>query len=412
MRRVVLGSLLGFACFACAQQQQPPGDVFESGSGAETPAQAVQKLYNLTAEIIDDPSSGYDAKTDHWPEADADWQQWDNSMQADGNALTQQQRQVLPACADHLNAAIDAAERSYRIQRSQPNNSAAQATAQKLLATARSDFAQCNLADALNGSNGNPATGANSPGSQPGAPIKGGVSTGPNGTPGTTGGGSPGAPPTTGTQPGTPPGTTPQGAPPGAKGVGRTLVPTKPTPAKSDAPTPPNVPAFEKAMSDCLRAQLPYAFPQTVDPSFLSSAVNLVGPEVDRNVPFAQLNPASQIFALETAMALQAQWTHDKVYGGNPYDDSDSIDYLVGWLEQCLERAGLRPEENDASPNVAWALYATYLGVGSDVGIKNTHIRYFLEGYTFNSPSTPPPSLMAPKPPTPLPGLIPRKPQN
>jgi hypothetical protein len=62
MRRVVLGSLLSFACFACAQQ--PVGDVYESGvAGAETPAQAVQTLYKITATITDDPSSGYDPKT-------------------------------------------------------------------------------------------------------------------------------------------------------------------------------------------------------------------------------------------------------------------------------------------------------------------------------------------------------------
>jgi hypothetical protein len=67
MRKWVLGALFGFACIACAQQQQAPGDVYESGSGAETPAQAVQKLYTLAAKMTADPSSGYDAKTDHWP---------------------------------------------------------------------------------------------------------------------------------------------------------------------------------------------------------------------------------------------------------------------------------------------------------------------------------------------------------
>jgi hypothetical protein len=203
MRRLVLGSLLSFACFACAQQPQPPMDVYESGGNAETPAQAVQKLYELAAEMSGDPSSGYDAKTDHWPEADAAWQQWDNSMGLNGNALTQQQRNELVPCAAHLGAAIDAAERSYRVQKSQPNNSAAQADAQKLLGTARSDFEQCNPADALNGSNGNPATGTASPGS-PGNPLKGGVSTGPDDTPGATNGGGPGTPPATGTQPASP----------------------------------------------------------------------------------------------------------------------------------------------------------------------------------------------------------------
>jgi hypothetical protein len=163
MRRLALGALLSFACFACAQQ--PVGDVYESGTSAETPAQAVQKLYELTAEITDDPSSGYDAKTDHWPEEDAAWQQWDNSDPNGSSAAIQKQRTELAACAAHLSAAIDAAERSYRIQKSQPNNSAAQADAQKLLGTARSDFEQCNLADALNGTNGNPASGTASPGS-------------------------------------------------------------------------------------------------------------------------------------------------------------------------------------------------------------------------------------------------------
>jgi hypothetical protein len=237
MRRLALGSLLSFACFAYARQQQIPqqqipqqqipqqqipqqqipGDVYESGANAGTPAQAVQKLYELAAEMSGDPSSGYDAQTGHWPEADAAWQQWDNSMGSNGNALTQQQRQVLTACATHLNSAIGDAERSYLIQKSQPNNSAAQADAQKLLGTARTEFEQCNLADALNGSNGNPAPGANSPGSQTGGtpgsgsnpPIQGGVSTGSNGTPasgtpGTTLGSGPGTPPATGTQPGSP----------------------------------------------------------------------------------------------------------------------------------------------------------------------------------------------------------------
>ncbi len=232
MRRLALCSLLSFASFAYAQQQQPPqqqapGDVYESGVTPESPAQAVHKLYLLATEMTDDPSSGYDAKTDDWPEADADWQQWGNSMAAEGNTLTQQQRASLVPCAAHLGTAIGDAERSYRIQRSQPNNPPAQADAQKLLATARKEFEQCSPADALNGSNGNPAPVANGPGSQTGGtsgggsnpPVQGGVSTGPDGTPGTgtpgTGtpasgapgtnlGSGPGTPPATGTQPGSP----------------------------------------------------------------------------------------------------------------------------------------------------------------------------------------------------------------
>src|ERR1700683_1086181 len=130
MLRVVLGWLLSFGCFACAQP--PGGDVYESGgASAETPTQAVQNLYKITATITSDPSSGYDAKTDHWPEADGAWQQWDNSMAANGNSLTQQQRTELTPCAADLGAALDAMERGYRIQISQEGNAPAQAAAQQ-----------------------------------------------------------------------------------------------------------------------------------------------------------------------------------------------------------------------------------------------------------------------------------------
>ena len=202
IRRVVLGSLLSFACFACAQQQpasaqqqQPVGDVYESGSGAGagSPAQAVQKLYELAAEMTDDPSSGYNATNGNWPDADAAWAQWGNAIGQNGNTLTQQQRAVLTACAANLSAAIDSAERSYRIQISQQNNPPAQADAQQLKATAQKEFALCNLADALNGSNGTPATGGASAGGS-GAPIQGGVNTGSNGASGSGAPGTPGGP--------------------------------------------------------------------------------------------------------------------------------------------------------------------------------------------------------------------------
>ena len=410
MRRVVLGSLLSFAFFACAQQ--PVGDVYESGgAGAETPAQAVETLYKITATITGDPSSGYDPKTTHWPEADAAQQQWDTSMAANGNTLTQQPRQGLVPCAAHLGTARDSAERGYRIQISQQDNAAAQATVKQLYGTARSEFAQCNLVDALNGSNGNPATGGT------GAPIQGGVSTGSNGTPGTTGGGAPGTPQTPGTQSGTPPGPTPQGPPPGSKGVTRTPgipgVPGTPTPGlptpkpgtppPSDTPTLPNIPAFEKAMSDCLNAKVPYAVPPNIDPSYLMKATSLAPDDV-RVTPFNKMSAPSQIFLLETAMTLQAQAIRDAKYGANPYDDQDSLNYMVGWLDRCMVNAGQIPTFTTDSPNNPLTLYATYLGVNSD----SNQVHYFFEGFT--TEYVPPPPLMPPQPPSIVPGLVPLKP--
>ena len=227
MRRFVLASLLSFASLASAQQQ-PIGDVFQSGSGATTPVQAVQNLYKIAVEINNDPSSGYNPKTDHWLEADAAWQQWDNSMALNGNALTQQQREELAPCAAHLNTAIDSAERGYRIQIAQKGNASAQAAAQQDFAAGRAALALCNLADALNGSNGNPA-----PSGSSGAPIQAGVSTGQNSTPGTTDGGPASGSPT---NPGTPGTGTPATGNPRTPLQGST---SKPGPTSGPQPAKP-----------------------------------------------------------------------------------------------------------------------------------------------------------------------------
>jgi hypothetical protein len=271
MRKVVLGYLLGFACFASAQQQQPVGDVYESGSGAgaETPAQAVQKLYELAATMTDDPSSGYNAKTSSWPEADAAWAQWDNAIGLNGNTLTQQQRSVLVPCAANLGAAIDSAERSYRIQISQVGNAPAQADAQQLKATARKEFELCNPADAMNGSNGTPATAGGS-----GPPIQGGVNSGANGNPGS---GAPGAPSgspllktgTSYTEPG--PGSQGTGTPGSGmprSGTPGTILDSGPgTPPSNSGTNPPSKAPGTGGPSKGGPGQQPTATPGTPDPN-------------------------------------------------------------------------------------------------------------------------------------------------
>jgi len=407
MHRVVLGSLLSFAWFACAQK--PVGDVFESGgAGAETPAQAVQALYKIAATITGDPSSGYDPKTNDWPEADAAWQQWGTSIRQNGNALTQQQREGLVPCAAHLGTALDSAERGYRIQISQQSNSAAQPTVQRLYATARSEFAQCNLADALKGSNGNLATGGTSSGSQSGgtsggglgASIQGGVSTGSSGTPGMAGGGGPGTPQTPGTQSGTPPGTMPEGTPPGSKGVVRENPPPGQAPAKS---SPPDIPAIEKAMSACLTKKLPYLAPLTLKPSFLALAS---APASARAAPFDQLPGESQVFLEETAMGLQAMVAHNNKYGENDYNDADSRDYLVGWLDDCLLNAGLQQDYTNDTTDDPRQAYGKFLSLP----MSDQRVEMFNHGYQDGSSGLPPLPLTPPETPSQNPGVLPLKP--
>jgi len=186
--------------------------------------------------------------------------------------------------------------------------------------------------------------------------------------------------------------------PPGRKGITN-----KPAPAP-DVPTIPNIPAFEKAMTKCLSAKLTYSFPQTVAPNFLKMAIDSYGPDAEQDVPFAQLSPISQIFAEETAMALQTQGTHDADYGGNPYNHFDSIEYLVGWLDRCLASAGLRPTSNDNSPNAPWTLYVLYTGNKP----KSVDGQYFFKGFTTFGIT--PPSLKPPQPPSKRPGLLPLAP--
>jgi hypothetical protein len=183
--------------------------------------------------------------------------------------------------------------------------------------------------------------------------------------------------------------------PPGSKGITNEPLPTP------DAPTVPNIPAFEKAMTKCMSGKVPFAFPPTVSPKFRDMAINYYGPKAERNKPFAQLSPISQIFAEETAMALQMQATHDGIYGGDQYNYSDSIDYLVGWLDRCLMAAGLRPSTNDNSPNNPWRLYVGYTGVNP----QDLDDQYFLKGYTTWGIN--PPSLKTPQPPSIVPGLLP-----
>jgi hypothetical protein len=200
-----------------------------------------------------------------------------------------------------------------------------------------------------------------------------------------------------------PPGTTLEGTPPGTKGVTRTPGPSTPTPSTSDTPAPPNVPAFEKAMSDCLNAKVPYAVPPTIDASYLLKATDLAPDDV-KIMPFNKRSAPTQIFLLETAMALQAQTIHDSKYGGNPYNDQDSLDYMVGWLDRCLVSAGQIPMATDSGPNNPLKLYGNYLGVPSN----NNQVKYFLVGYTTDLLAPPP--LMPPPAPSPIPGLLPLKP--
>jgi hypothetical protein len=379
---VVLTALLQGAGYAQTLQggveqteSAPVGDVFDSGTSAESPAQAVQNLYKIAATITNDPSSGYDAKTGHWPQADAAWAQWDNSIGLNGNALTQQQRNGLVPCAANLGAAINSAEEGYRIQISQVGNAPAQASAQQDYDRARTEFAQCDPADALNGSNGNTATGGTSAGGEPGgtsgggsgapsAPIQGGVGTGSNGTPGTTGGGGPGTPQTPGT-PSVPPAGT---QPPGSKGITRT--PPTSTGGGTQPPAAPNIATLDKTINTCLSQYVPYWKTQSLEPASMTTARDLYLPEANPSTPMNQLPAITQILLEATAYGVQASNAHTSEYGANSgagkgkFAPLGAYDYMAGWLYRCLYMSKLTPQvANYVDANYPSTFYSQFLNV-------------------------------------------------
>lgn len=166
---------------ALSQNAAQPMDIFESGGGPVQPA--FQKLYELTAKIIQDPSSFYDAsaKADQsdFPTPTQITAQYDAAWNQGGNALTTDQRNFVIPCAAHLKTAISAMERGYRVKVTQTSPLAARSVL-SAYTVGRQEFAKCNAL----------ATGADD-GATPGSSPGGVPNTNSGGTPGTNNGGTP-----------------------------------------------------------------------------------------------------------------------------------------------------------------------------------------------------------------------------
>jgi hypothetical protein len=147
-------------------------------------------------------------------------------------------------------------------------------------------------------------------------------------------------------------------------------------------------------MSACLSAKVPYAIQATVQRAYLQEAF-ASGPPSTRSGSLTQLPAESQIFMEETAMSLQAQAAHDSKYG--PYNATNELDYLVGWLDHCVYDAGLEQNFTYYTPQVPPAAYANFLGVP----LTDPRIDMFSSGY-FQNP-LPPLQLMPSG--APLPGV-------
>jgi hypothetical protein len=199
MRANWLAIWLLFPAIVFPQTAPPGSDIFESSGepdATQPVEQAFHKLYSLTAEITDDPSSFYvqvEVDKSNWPAVDQAQAQWDNAMGQSGNALTQAERNNVVPCVAHLNAAIDDMKRGYIIDKTQQTNPSAQSQAQALYGEGRAEFAKClsngmlagNVTETENGGAPGGTNGGTPSGSNGGSPATGGA------TPGSSGGGVP-----------------------------------------------------------------------------------------------------------------------------------------------------------------------------------------------------------------------------
>jgi hypothetical protein len=172
----------------------------------------------------------------------------------------------------------------------------------------------------------------------------------------------------------------------GAKGMDRKtkLGPPPPPPPA----TRPNLLVIIKQMNDCLKAKLPYWEPANVQSQYMDMARQGASAAV-RSTPPQMLDYQTQVFVVETAMAMQAQAVHDQKFGRprasapptfqNTFDPADVRDYsnpayapsyVAGWLERCLVTAGMQPTDNMLRP------YANFLGVDVKNGKRRFGPRY------------------------------------
>lgn len=133
---------------------------------AQTPAQALLNLHQAAQQHIADPGGDFEMGCNpDFPYPSDIQAQWDASMSAYGNQLSPEERELFPACASHLNAAITDVEIGYRVVSGQPSD-AAKASAKARMDKAPGEVAQCSAAMALAPSE---------VGSAPSKPQEGGV---------------------------------------------------------------------------------------------------------------------------------------------------------------------------------------------------------------------------------------------
>jgi hypothetical protein len=158
----------------------------------------------------------------------------------------------------------------------------------------------------------------------------------------------------------------------GGKDPNRVYTPSAPGQTKSNPPGSPDIPLIDKTMAACLSAAVPVLPQQTMKPNSIASAEKIfMSAKALASLP-QQPTGQSQIFLEEMGMALQAQDAYDSIRGlkglaksaAGAYDPQEAEDYMVGWLDHCLQNAGL---EQVVTPSDQDSNYQTFSG-GMDNG--------------------------------------------
>ena len=135
------------------------------GQTVEIPQRAVANLYEVAQEMLGDHGAKeyFKEESPDFPYPSSIQAQWDTSMANYGNTLTTEERSTFTACAEHLNNSITDEEIGYRVEKGEPNNSAAQADAQTRYSLAETEFKMCDPSVYEQAKNGIPAATPNKP---------------------------------------------------------------------------------------------------------------------------------------------------------------------------------------------------------------------------------------------------------
>lgn len=178
----------------------------------------------------------------------------------------------------------------------------------------------------------------------------------------------------------------------GAKAVNRvtTTETGLPPSEETSSQTPIDLSLINQTLTKCLSAKVPYWNGQTLKPQYLQMAQESTPTSAGDSANYGFANQA-QVFTQERALALQAQAAHNNEYfkglsgtalaqaqaKAHATDQSEFVDYMVGWFEYCLYGAGLETTYPDLSLDDPRQYYSLFIRTA----VSDPRMSTFNSGY-------------------------------